>query len=112
MPFDQWLQGFKSQALNAGVSSDAVERALSTVKPIPRVLELDRRQPEFMLTLWRYLEIYIPDTRIQKGKEMLKKHAKLLAEVEKKYGVPPRFLVAFFGELKQILGGTLAHSIC
>lgn len=97
MPFDDWLKGFKLEATKAGVSSDAVVRALSSVKPIPRVLELDRRQPEFMLTLWRYLEIYIPDSRIQKGKAMLKKHAKLLAEVEKKYGVPPRFLVAFWG---------------
>lgn len=97
MPFDQWLQEFKAEAANAGIASDAIDRALTSVSPIPRVLELDRRQPEFMLTLWRYLEIYIPEARIEKGKAMLNKHATLLAEVEKKYGVPPRFLVAFWG---------------
>lgn len=97
IPFEQWLQGFKSDAAGKGIPAATLERAFQGVAPIERVLELDKRQPEFMLTLWRYLEIYVPDARVEKGKAMLQKHAKLLAEVEKKYGVPPRFLVAFWG---------------
>lgn len=96
-PFGEWLKGFQREASKAGVSTAVLDKALGSVAPIPRVLELDRKQPEFMLTLWRYLEIYVPDERIQKGKELLQTHAKLLAEIEKKYGVPPRFLVAFWG---------------
>lgn len=96
-PFADWLKEFRAEAQAKGISNDAVERALATVAPIERVLELDKRQPEFMLTLWRYMDIYVPGARVEKGKEMLKKHAALLAEVEKKYGVPPRFLVAFWG---------------
>lgn len=95
--FPEWLKGFRSEATKSGISEAVIDQALGSVTPIPRVLELDRRQPEFMLTLWRYMELYVPDARIEKGKELLKKHAKLLAEVEKKYGVPPRFLVAFWG---------------
>lgn len=96
-PFADWLQAFRTEAKAKGISNDAVDRALAAVTPIERVLELDKRQPEFMLTLWRYMDIYVPDARVEKGKEMLQKHASLLAEVEKKYGVPPRFLVAFWG---------------
>lgn len=96
-PFAEWLKGFRADAAKAGVGESALDRALGTVQPIPRVLELDRRQPEFMLTLWRYMELYVPDRRVEQGKALLKKHEKLLAEVEKKYGVPPRFLVAFWG---------------
>lgn len=96
-PFEDWLKGFRGEAAKAGIADSVLDRALGSVQPIPRVLELDRRQPEFMLTLWRYLEIYVPDRRVEQGKELLKKHAKLLAEVERKYGVPPRFLVAFWG---------------
>ncbi|MBO6520574.1 MAG: lytic murein transglycosylase [Rhodospirillales bacterium] len=96
-PFVDWLKGFRGEAARAGIADDVLDKALGAVAPIPRVLELDRRQPEFMLTLWRYMELYVPDARIEKGKELLKKHARLLAEVEKKYGVPPRFLVAFWG---------------
>lgn len=95
--FADWLQGFRAEAARAGINDDALERALKDVRPVPRVLELDQRQPEFMLTLWRYLELYVPDARIEKGKELLREHAALLADVEKKYGVPPRFLVAFWG---------------
>ena len=97
VPFADWLKEFRAEAQAKGIGNDAVERALATVAPIERVLELDKRQPEFMLTLWRYMDIYVPDARVEKGKEMLNKHAALLAEVEKKYGVPPRFLVAFWG---------------
>lgn len=96
-PFEDWLRGFRGEAAKAGIADSVLDTALGSVQPIPRVLELDRRQPEFMLTLWRYMEIYVPDRRVEQGKELLKKHAKLLAEVEKKYGVPPRFLVAFWG---------------
>ena len=96
-PFQDWLKGFRSEAAKAGIADSVLDQALGSVTPIPRVLELDRRQPEFMLTLWRYMEIYVPDKRIETGKALLKKHAKLLAEVEKKYGVPARFLVAFWG---------------
>jgi len=96
-PFDVWLKEFRAEAARAGVDDVTLDKALGSVSPVPRVLELDKRQPEFMLTLWRYMDIYVPDTRIAKGKEMLKKHAALLAEIEKDYGVPPRFLVAFWG---------------
>ncbi len=96
-PFEDWLKGFRGEAAKAGIADSVLDTALGSVQPIPRVLELDRRQPEFMLTLWRYMEIYVPDRRVEQGKDLLKKHAKLLAEVEKKYGVPPRFLVAFWG---------------
>ncbi|MEX2311034.1 MAG: lytic murein transglycosylase, partial [Rhodospirillales bacterium] len=95
--FEDWLKAFRLEASGAGIAESALNQALGSVAPIPRVLELDRKQPEFMLTLWRYLEIYVPDTRIEKGKELLRTHATLLAEIEKKYGVPPRFLVAFWG---------------
>jgi membrane-bound lytic murein transglycosylase B len=60
-------------------------------------LELDRRQPEFSLTFWKYLNNSISETRIQRGRELLKEHAALFNEVHQKYGVQPRFLVAFWG---------------
>lgn len=95
--FQEWLAGFRAEAAAKGVDAGTLERGLANVSPIERVLELDRRQPEFMLTLWRYLELYVPDARVEKGKALLQQHAKLLKEVEDKYGVPARFLVAFWG---------------
>ncbi len=96
-PFGPWLQDLKAEAMSRGIRETTLETALAGVQPIPRVLELDRRQPEFTLTLWRYLSRAISDERVAKGRAMLKKHRKLLDRVSAKFGVQPRFLVAFWG---------------
>ena len=96
-PFDPWLNDLRAEAAKRGVSDATLVRALDGVKPIARVIELDRRQPEFTLTLSSYFKKAISDQRIAKGREMLKRHAKLLAQVEARFGVQARFLVAFWG---------------
>lgn len=95
--FQVWLESFKARAAAQGISTATLDRALAGAAYIPRVIELDRRQPEFTMTFWQYYEKTISDKRIARGRELLKTHADLLAKVEAKYGVPPRFLVAFWG---------------
>lgn len=95
--FDSWLKQFKSEARKQGVPDKLLADAFAGVQPIDRVIELDRRQPEFTLTFWHYLDRAITPDRVAKGRALMKKHRKLLDRVEKKYGVQPRFLVAFWG---------------
>lgn len=95
--FQSWLADFKRMAVARGLSKPAVDQALRGVAYIPRVIELDRRQPEFSLTFWQYLSRTISDKRIERGRELLKKHEKLLSRIQDEYGVQPRFLVAFWG---------------
>ncbi|MAY66525.1 MAG: lytic transglycosylase, partial [Rhodospirillaceae bacterium] len=95
--FQAWLDGFKTRAAARGISAATLDRALTGTSYITRVIELDRRQPEFTMTFWQYYEKTISDKRIARGRELLKTHADLLAKVEAQYGVPPRFLVAFWG---------------
>lgn len=95
--FAQWVEGFKADAAKKGISQQTISTAFDKIEPVKRVLELDRKQPEFTLTFWKYLDGRVNDKRIKRGRSLLKKHAKLLASVEKKYGVQPRFLVAFWG---------------
>lgn len=95
--FQAWLEGFKDQAAGRGIAKKTIDHALAGAAYIPRVIELDRRQPEFTMTFWQYLGKTISDKRIARGREMLKTHGALLSKIEAKYGVPPRFLVAFWG---------------
>jgi membrane-bound lytic murein transglycosylase B len=95
--FQAWLAEFKSGAKARGISDATLEKAFAGASYITRVIELDRRQPEFTMTFWQYFGKTISDKRIARGRELLKTHADLLARVEAKYGVPPRFLVAFWG---------------
>lgn len=97
MAFSEWLEGVRKEARAAGMKDAFLDKALSKVKPIGRVIELDRRQPEFTLTFWNYLSRAINDKRIRRGREMLAKHRVLLGKTAARYGVQPRFIAAFWG---------------
>ena len=96
-PFKQWLLEFKTEAATKGISAKTLDEALTGVEPIPRVIELDRRQPEFTLTFRDYMDRMVNDKRIAKARTTIRANAKLLNQVSEKYGVQPQYLVAFWG---------------
>lgn len=94
--FRNWLAEFRAEALKAGISERTLQSALDGVQPLPGVIKKDRRQAEFTLSYWRYMD-RVNKRRIEKGKALLTKHGPLLQRVYKKYGVLPRYLIAFWG---------------
>lgn len=96
MGFAQWLDGVRQEALASGISVPTVALALDELAPIPRVIELDRRQPETVLTYEQYLR-HVVDPRRKAAREQLAANRVLLADVAKRYGVQPRFIVALWG---------------
>ena len=66
-------------------------------KFIKRVVELDKSQPEFKLTLDQYLKRVVTPTRIKKANQKYNENKKLLTQISKHYGVQPRFIVALWG---------------
>lgn len=95
--FSSWLEDVRREALQRGIAATTLDEAFRELELLPRVIELDRKQPEFTQTFWRYLTLRVTDTRIERGKRLLKEHGKLLSATEQKYGVPGRFLVSFWG---------------
>ena len=95
--FPSWLAALRSEARASGISQRTVEEALTDVQPIDRVLELDRKQPEFTLTFREYLAKVVNDVRVEKGRRLLEENRSLLEEVSRRYGVQPRFIVALWG---------------
>jgi peptidoglycan lytic transglycosylase B len=95
--FTAWVSDLRKEALGKGITNATLDSALTGISPIERIIELDRRQPEFTQTFWRYLDLRVNEKRITRGKALLVQHAKLLKAVEQKYKVQPRFLVAFWG---------------
>jgi len=92
-----WLEILKNEAIKKDIRVSTFERALSNFKPIQRVIDLDRRQPEFTLTFEQYLRRVVPKQRVNKGRGKLTKHKVLLNQIGKTYGVQPRFIVALWG---------------
>lgn len=95
--FPEWLQDFRAEAAKAGISRATLDRAFDGVKPLERVIELDRRQPESQMSFAEYRRKVVSDTRIRRGRELRRQHAAALARVRDRYGVPPEIVVALWG---------------
>jgi membrane-bound lytic murein transglycosylase B len=95
--FDDWLLQLRKDAVADGISNATLDAALSDVKLIERVIELDRSQPEFTLTFAEYLDRVVPVSRQKRARARLNEHRELLTEIGQTYGVQPRFVVALWG---------------
>ncbi len=95
--FEGWLEDLRRDALARGIRSETLDRALSGVQPIPRVVELDRNQPERRFTFDEYRQRVLTQARIDQGRERLRRHRELLDRVSAEYGVPPQVIVALWG---------------
>lgn len=95
--FDTWLAELYNEALAAGISAATLDVALTGLQPIERVIELDRQQPESVLTFEEYLARVVPERRITMGREKLAQHRALLDQVSAEFNVPARFIVALWG---------------
>jgi membrane-bound lytic murein transglycosylase B len=102
--FDDWVAQFRTEALAKGIRGDVFDQAFAGVQPLPQVIALDRRQPEHLQTFWKYLDSRITAQRVARGRAALAENRAVLDRVQEAYGVPPRFLVAFWG-LESDYGG-------
>jgi len=95
--FDEWLKELRAEALGLGISEATLDAALTLVEePIPRVLELDKSQPEFVQTFAGYMRNRLSDARIERGKSLLVEYKDLFNRIQQQYGVQPHYLVSFW----------------
>lgn len=95
--FRQCVTGLQERARGEGISSATVTDVLGAVQYVPRVIELDRRQPEFTQTFTDYFGRRVTEDRVARGRALLAEHRVLLQRVLDDTGVPPHYLVAFWG---------------
>lgn len=95
--FSQCIAQLQVKANAAGYSSDIVNDIIPALSPIKRVIELDKRQPEFSQSFADYLKLRLTSYHIKTGQKKLAKHKLLFEKLSKQYGIPPQYLVAFWG---------------
>ena len=95
--FSDFVTGISNEAERKGISLKLIKDFKTKVAFIPRVIELDRSQPEFKLTLDQYLARVVTSSRIKKANSKYKKNKKVLRVISKHYGVQARFLVSLWG---------------
>ena len=95
--FEECKLQLQEKAIAAGVSAKTAQGVMAKVEHVDRVIELDRKQPEFTTTFADYLNRRVNDDRVNKGRELIKEHSALLERVTEATGVPAAYLVAFWG---------------
>jgi membrane-bound lytic murein transglycosylase B len=62
--FGQCVAGLQERARGEGISQTTVDEVLGRVQFVPRVIELDRRQPEFTQTFTDYFGRRVTEDRV------------------------------------------------
>ena len=63
--FKNWLEDFKYEAIQSGISAEVVDDVMLNAKYLPKVIEYDRYQPEFYEDTFTYIK-----KRTSRGKLM------------------------------------------
>ena len=95
--FKQFLSDISKEAEKKGITTKLIKDFKNKTVFIPRVIELDRSQPEFKLTLDQYLKRVVTPTRIKKARKKYNENKDILNKISNFYGVQPRFIVALWG---------------
>jgi lytic murein transglycosylase len=81
----------------AGIGDATLQAAFGNVQYLPRVVELDRSQPEFTRTVWDYLDNTVTAQRVALGKDKLVQVRVEADAASARYGVPAAVVVAIWG---------------
>lgn len=95
--FQSCLQTINADATRQGVPAAIADAALRNLTPDQKVVDLDSKQPEFSLTYAKYVGSTVSNDRIVKGQQRMAQHRGLLDAIQSEYGVPPQYIMAFWG---------------
>ncbi|MCQ4159137.1 lytic murein transglycosylase [Roseomonas sp. GC11] len=95
--FESFLADVAAEAQRGGVSPALLQRALASLKPNDKVLELDRRQAEFTLSWEQYRDGRLSQQRVDRGRQAFADNRALLDQVAERFQVSPRIVVAIWG---------------
>ncbi|WP_373423353.1 lytic murein transglycosylase [Variovorax paradoxus] len=107
--FAKWVADFRTSARAEGISDATLRSALDAVRYLPRVIELDRAQPEFTRTVWDYLDNAVTPQRVATGQDKLLQVRTEAEAAAARYGVPPAVVVAIWG-MESNYGGNYGNT--
>ena len=94
-----WLEGLKKEMRSRGISQKTIDKAYkgkNYYHKAPDVVQLDKRQTEFVLTTSAYVNRLVNKQRVNEARkhyDMLKDKYK---KIEKEYNVPFNYITAFW----------------
>jgi membrane-bound lytic murein transglycosylase B len=92
-----WVGQFKQEAAAQGISSPLLAEALDGFEPNATVIRLDRKQPEGVMSLGKYLHNVVPASRIARARNEYTANRSAIDSAASRYGVSPEAIVALWG---------------
>jgi len=93
---NNWMQALKKQAVAQGSTKSQVNQFFRTAQLDPKVIRADHAQGVFRLTFTEFATRAISANRMKNGKKNMEKYQRIFAKAQKKYGVHPAVLTAFW----------------
>jgi lytic murein transglycosylase len=95
--FASCVGSLRAQATHSGISAHTLDIAFNGLEPDPKVLDLQKQQPEFKTPIWDYVDGLDDDQRVADGKAAMAREGRALARAEEQYGVSRTMLAAIWG---------------
>ena len=95
--FNNWIITFKDYAIKKGVSQKTLDKTMSKVKFLPKVIEYDRYQPEFYEDTYTYISKRTSNEKLKKGKNLFKANHSFILKIESDFNVEKELLLALMG---------------
>lgn len=97
--FGAFVAAFSREAQAKGISQRTIATAFAGIQQDRKVLAFDRRQKATFRrkNLDHYLRTRVSASRVKRGAQRLKRHARLFARIEQQFGVPAPVITAIWG---------------
>jgi len=95
--FYTFLASMRREAISRGIRAPTVDIAFRNVQFLPHVIELDRKQPERVMTFTQYIANVVTPQRKEDARNQVAENRALLDAIWRRYGVEPSIIVALWG---------------
>jgi membrane-bound lytic murein transglycosylase B len=96
--FNDWMTSFRQEAIaKHGIRPDVLDSVFpKDFQPIPKIVELDRKQPEKTKSFEVYLKAIVTHARVKEAQVRASDSRLLLQDTGKEFQVDPEFIVALW----------------
>ena len=94
--WNDWKKEAKQFFKNKGFKDETISHIDSLILK-KKVIELDRKQPEFKLSFQEYIKKVITNDIVIKGRRNLKENVKILEKIEKEFNIPKDLITSLWG---------------
>ncbi len=95
--FSDWQSDVKSKAIKSGVDEDVFDEAFAKVKPKTKFKKIDQKQYKRKQSFDEYYQIHVNNLRIKQARILSKENQDILTEIETKFNVPKKYILALWG---------------